>query len=430
MSDNLPIKDANAVTRTIRATDNGAIHSTHHVAEFLEEGVPTPVTEDSPLPVKATGAGVVSTVNSTDTLLAPAAVFTGSAEDVSAYDSVVVSAKTDQDGYFEVQFSNDGTNWDSTLTRYYRTSQIEAPHRFTITRKFVRVRFTNTSASSQTFLRLQTTFGSKAALNTPTDSTLSQDYDAIVTRPTDYLTEVALDRRQGSTLWNKFGGNEDIDIGTEVIASWGGAFTPMTTPRTLSVVSTSVLDTSGGTGANSLVVYGIDANRKSQIVVVTLNGTTPVVTTETWLGVNRVALYLSGSGQVNAGAITLTATTDLTIQGGIPEGVGTSQQCLFFTQAKHRSLIQSLHITTLRQSGGSHRVVTVKGWSYSAISNSRYEIVRVNIDTSVENFISLNLPLPLVLTESTAFWLEATTDTNNTSISARFSLVEHRDVDA
>ena len=77
-------------------------------------------------------------------------------------------------------------------------------------------------------------------------STIETDSKAISTRPTDYHTEAALDRRSGVELWNKFGFNNDVDIGTEVVASWGGTFNPLTTATTLTIVSTSGDDTSGG----------------------------------------------------------------------------------------------------------------------------------------------------------------------------------------
>lgn len=141
----------------------------------------------------------ISEVNSTTETLVGGATFTGVGEDVSQYDSVVVSVKADQDGTFTVQFSNDNVNWDSTLTRYYRVNQIEAPHRFTVTRKFCRVTFTNTSAQALTYLRIQTSYGLKNNLNAPTDSTLAQDFDSTVVRPTDFRYEVALGKRQGYT---------------------------------------------------------------------------------------------------------------------------------------------------------------------------------------------------------------------------------------
>ena len=198
------------------------------------------------------GATRISASNSSTTLLAAGATFTGTAEDVTAFNSVMIAVKTDQDGTYTVQFSNDGTNWDSTLTRYFRLGQIDPPHRFTVTRQYCRVTFTNTSASPQTYLRLQTTFGTKSDLNAPIDSTLSKDFDSISVRPTSFETEVALGRRQGSVQWTKFGYNTDVDTASaEIIAEFGGTFNPMTTARTLSFVSTSSSDTLAGTGEES-----------------------------------------------------------------------------------------------------------------------------------------------------------------------------------
>lgn len=371
----------------------------------------------------------VSTLNSTSTLLTASSVFTGTGEDVSMYNSVVVAVKTDQDGTFSVQFSNDNTNWDSTLTRYYRTNQIEAPHRFTITRKYCRVVFTNTSASDQTYIRLQTTFGDKSELNAPSDSSLSQDFDATVVRPSDFKYETALGLRQGYTLWNKFGHNLDIDIGTESIWSTGGLFVPIVTARTLSVVSTSTADDDGGTGANSIIIYGVDANWEAQTVVVTMDGTTPVVTTETWMGINRMAIYLSGSGGVNAGNITATATTEATVQAEIPVGLGTSQHGLFFVQAGHQALMDWLYITLVKNSGGTQPELTVKCWVTSAVSGSKYEVFRDYIQGAFENHTEIRPSQPFVVGEKSIVDFQATTDQNNTEVSVRFSLIEARTKD-
>ena len=373
---------------------------------------------------------VISTSNSTSTPLNSAAVFTGTGEDVSKYDSLTVAVKTDQNGTFSVQFSNDNTNWDSVLTRYYRTDQIEAPHRFTITRRYCRIVFTNTSASNQTFMRLQTLFGSFPDLNAPTDSVLAQDFDATVVRPTNYHYEVALGRRQGHTTWNKFGYNNDIDIGTETIWYTGGTFTPIVTARTLSVVSTDATDDDGNTGANSLIIYGVDANWKEQTVVVTMNGLTPVVTTETWMGVNRIAIYVSGTGQTNAGVITATATTEGTIQGEVPAGEGTTQQAIFFVEADHTALMDWLYITLTKNSGGTQPAIVTKAFVYSAVSNSKYEVFRDHIKGDVENHTELRPSQPFVVGEKSIVEFQCTTDQNNTEVSCRFSLILVRDVDA
>lgn len=373
----------------------------------------------------------ISTDNSSTSALNTGTSFTGTWEDVSNYDSVAVAVKTDQNGYFTVQFSPDGTNADSTLTRYYRTTQIEPPHRFTITRKYFRVVFTNDSGSNQTYFRLQSSLKKSAQnLNIPNDANMSQDYDAVATRPSDFKYEVALGRRQGATTWNKWGYNADIDIGTETVWSVGGTFTRMTTARTLSVVSTDTNDTSAGTGAQSIIIYGVDANWKSQTVVVTMNGTTPVVTAETWMGVNRMAIYAAGSGGVNAGTITATATTDLTTQGEIPTGTGASQQAIFFVQADHQALMDWLYITLVKNSGGTQPVVTLKCWVTSGVSGAKYEVFRDYLNGAIEDHSQLLPSQPFVVGEKSVVEFQATTDQNNTEIALRFSLIEVRDVDA
>jgi hypothetical protein len=374
----------------------------------------------------------VSTDNSSTAALNNAATFTGTWEDCSNYESVVVAVKTDQNGIFYIDFSPDGTNADSTLTKYYNTPDIEPPHRFTVTRKYFRVRFTNDSGSNQTYFRLQTALKtSSSQLNVPIDQAISRDYDSLSVRPTDFKYETALGLRQGATTWNKFGYNDDVDsAAAEVVASWGGAFTYLTSASTLTVVSASANDDDGGTGVNSIVIYGVDANWETQIEVVTLNGTTPVVTSTTWLGINRASIYLAGSGQTNAGAIAITATTGGSTQAQIPAGAGTSQQAIFFVDDNHTALSDHLLINVNKLAGGSAPRVTIKGWVFSAVSNAKYEVFRHLIDTSVENTVEIRPSQPFIIGEKSILWFEATTNTNDTQVSVRFSLIEEKNKDA
>lgn len=258
----------------------------------------------------------------------------------------------------------------------------------------------------------------------PLDDGTAKDAPAMLTRPTKFDYEVALGLRTGDSLWNKFGYNEAVGTSAEVVASWGGSFTPMTTARTLSIVSTDATDDDGNTGANNVYVYGLDANRAAQIVAVTLDGTTPVVTTETWLGVNRMSVGLAGTGLGNAGVITATATTDATTQAQIPIGSGTSQQCIYHIEADHQGLAEWATANIIRFGSGTEPVVTLKGWVWSSVSNSKYEVFRMNVDTTLSNHTELAPPLPFPLDPASVFWLEATSTRADTEVSGRFSLVE------
>ena len=369
--------------------------------------------------------------NSTTTPLANGESFTGAWEDAELFHDVMVALSTDQDCTYSVQFSPDGINQDSTLTRYYRTNQINVPHRFTMTRRYCRIVVTNNSGTDQTYLRLQTAFsGGRHPLNVPLDGTVAQDYDATVVRPTDYHYEVAEGLRQGHRTFNKFGFNLDVDSGAaETIWAPGGLYTPPTTASTLTAVSSLAADTNGSTGAHGVYIQGIDANRKYQEEVIFLSGVTPVVTTTTWLGINRASVFRAGSGQTNAGNITITATTGGATLAYLPAGGGVTQQCIYHVQLQSTALADWLWINVNKIAPGTAPIVTITGVVFNPTSNCNYEVYRLNLDTSVENTIALNPEQPFVLSPGDVFQLQASTNTNDTIVTARFSLIEIQQAD-
>ena len=370
-----------------------------------------------PISILSQGDVSINSINAGDT-------FVGTGE-LNNYPSVMVQLATDQNGTLYIEFSQDGSNWDTSLSFQYDTTRINPPHIFEKGQRYFRVRFTNTSATNQTYFRLNTTYGSFNKLTAPINGLLAENYDATVVRPTDYKSEVAMGKRQGRVLWNKFGYNNDIDIGTEVIASWGGTFTPLTTATTLIITSSSANDTNGGTGCNSIVVYGIDENRDEKIEVVTLNGTTPVVTASTWLGINRIAMFLCGSGKVNAGEIDILATVGGSVMAQMPIGGGVSQQCIFHIPRNHNFLTEFLMLNVLNR--GKNAELTVKLWVYSAVNNGNQEVFKVDIDTSVTNEpLQLNPNLPFPISEKSVMWLECTSNTANIIVNARFSGILER----
>jgi len=350
---------------------------------------------------------------------------------VSAYESLIVAVKTDQDGIFYVKFSPDGTNIDSSLTRYYNTADIEAPHRFTITRQYAQIVFTNDSGSNQTLFRLQTLLGQHTNLNAPMDSTLARDFDAIVVRPTNAYHEEARGLRQDATVWNKFGYNADVDTGAqETICSFGGLYVAPTTAYTINIVSSDAADVNTtGTGAWNVYIYGIDANRVEQEEIVNLNGVGTVTTTGSYLGINRAVVGYAGTGKANAGTITFTHSTGGQVLAEIPAGEGTTQQCIYHVPINEDGLAEELLINVNKLSGSSP-IVTVRGMSFSPVSNCNYEVFRLNIDTAVENTFVMSPKIPFPLAEQDVFQLTAESTQNNTIVTARFSLVVHKDPDA
>lgn len=351
--------------------------------------------------------------------------------DRNGYASLKVAFKTDQDGYFTIEYSPDGTNTDSTLTRYYRTAQIEPPHKFENMRRYVKVTFYNNSGSNQTYLRPDISLTNSAGLlNIPQDATMSQDYDAIAVRSSNYIHEVARGLRQGHSIWNKFGYNADVDTGTEeVVATWGGAFQYLTSGETLNISSTDATDDLASTGAQKIIIYGVDSNWNPQTEVIEMDGTTIVTTATSWIGISRMAVHTASTTKANAGIITATSSVSGYTLGQIPDGDGTSQQSIFYVPADHQALADWLLVNVRKLAGGTAPRVTIRAWVYSAVSNSEYEVFRYDLDTNIENHIDLEPPIPFQIGEKSIFWLTAETNTNDTIVGSRFSLVLSKNVD-
>lgn len=238
----------------------------------------------------------------------------------------------------------------------------------------------------------------------------------------NYSEEVALGNVAGAETWNKFGYNLDVDSASaEIVASFGGTFSRMTSADTLDIVSTSTNDDSGGTGVNSVVVYGIDENRDAQIEVVTMDGTTTVTTTGQWLGVNRIAVFLFGSLETNDGTITATATTAASTQAEMPAGTGVTQQLIFHVPQNYTFLADFIRFNVNKLSGGGSPRVTLKGLVYSAVNQGIQEVWQETIDTSQDHFIDLHPDEPFPITEKTILYFTAETDTNNTVVYGRFA---------
>jgi hypothetical protein len=104
----------------------------------------------------------------------------------------------------------------------------------------------------------------------------------------------------------------------ETIWSEGGLYSYLTSATVLKVSSSSIDDTSAGTGARTVQLYGLDGDYNEINEVVTLNGQTSVNTTQSFLRIYRLIVRSAGSGGANAGVIyagTGTVTT------GVPANV-------------------------------------------------------------------------------------------------------------
>jgi hypothetical protein len=110
----------------------------------------------------------------------------------------------------------------------------------------------------------------------------------------------------------------------------------------MSIVSTSAQDGAGGTGVRSIRMNYLDADLMPQEEVITLNGTTPVLTVATnirWVG--EIHLLTYGSGKAFAGD--LTVTNGGTRYKFISAGSRTTRSSAYRVPAGKRLIVHTLY---------------------------------------------------------------------------------------
>lgn len=116
----------------------------------------------------------------------------------------------------------------------------------------------------------------------------------------------------------KFGVNIDVGTSFETIWTASSLYTYLAAATVLKISSGSANDASGGTGARSVAIYGLDANYNEISESVLLDGQTAVNTGKSYLRITRMYVTTAGSGGTAAGIIyagTGTVTT------GVPANV-------------------------------------------------------------------------------------------------------------
>lgn len=115
-----------------------------------------------------------------------------------------------------------------------------------------------------------------------------------------------------------FGYNPDVDTSRVTVWPYTGILPLPAAALQMKVSSSSADDTANGTGARTVFVAGLDANYNEISEIVTLNGQTAVLTTQSFLHINNAYVATAGSGLSAAGDVYF---GDGTVTAGVPATV-------------------------------------------------------------------------------------------------------------
>ena len=230
-----------------------------------------------------------------------------------------------------------------------------------------------------------------------------------------YELQVSKGQIAGATSLYKFGFNSDVDGTEETIWSSGGNVPWPTAAFTAYAVSDNAADNgTSTTGAQTLQIEGLDADYNIKAVSVTLDGTTAVAISGTWIRINRVFVALSGSGGTAAGTVTIrnagASVTYATISTG-----NQTQMAVYTVPAGYTLYLDDISFTAALSIASKN--VTVK----FVLRNFGSNTFRTGIiETIQSNSLLVPFQYPLAIAEKTDVECRAFSDTSNVGVSASF----------
>jgi len=248
-------------------------------------------------------------------------------------------------------------------------------------------------------------------------------YEEVRFRSLDYRMKVAVGMIPGASYIEKFGRNKTVASGTqEPIWDGSGAYSYPTTARVHNIVSTEVEDGAvGKTGALTIDIQGLDANYLLISETVTLNGTTPVATQNSYTRIFRMRVLTSGSQGTNEGIISATAVTDATVTAQILASTGQTNMALYTIPSGYTGYLLGWYASLLRATG-----VTAVGADVDFIERSFGGAWRSKQPTGIQNtgqgHWHYDFEFPLALSEKSDMQVIGT-PTAAADISAGFTIL-------
>ena len=235
-------------------------------------------------------------------------------------------------------------------------------------------------------------------------------------------TDLAIARgfTKGHRALYKFGYNPDVNGEEETVWAQGGNMTYPTSAVTMFVSSTSANDANGGTGANSILIQGLDENYDEIEETVFLNGQTQVATQLAYLRVYRAFVTLAGTGGTSGGTIYVGSSG---ATGGVPNttvyanlSFGNQTQIAAYTvPAGYTLYVDDINFTAaLSQANKTATCSFVSRTFGSNVFRTRL----INVLQSNQLIAKFEYPQPF--TEKTDLECRVITNTSNNAIGASF----------
>ena len=237
--------------------------------------------------------------------------------------------------------------------------------------------------------------------------------------------EARAGRIPGISLVDIFGRNPDIDSGSgfEDIWNGGGEYTGLnaTAAETISVVSDSADDNAAGIGARTMRLDGLDADYNEISEEITLTGLTPVLTVQSFIRCSFAITLTAGSNGEPVGTITANQSTSTgNVFFVMPIGSNRTMVASYTVPAGKTAYIDGTFASLSKKTAATSEIkgkVRILGGVFEVAE--WYSVNATGSSYVHRDFEVLSRAVP----EKSDLIISADADTNNTGISAGFTII-------
>jgi hypothetical protein len=230
--------------------------------------------------------------------------------------------------------------------------------------------------------------------------------------------------RQNITGWTsvlKFGRNVDVDTGSlEDIWDGGDSWTAPTAAVAHNIRSSNACDVSAGAGARTVQVFGLDENYVEQDETITLNGTTNVLTSGSYIRIFRMIVRTAGSDGQNHGNITACASDDDTITAQVAASFNQTLMANYTIAASKTGYIIGYYASMNRNVTTGAANVFLKIQPDGEPLQTKHVLGLVG---SGRGSFQHDFKIPMRVTEKSDIRILADVSANDTDVSAGFDMV-------
>jgi hypothetical protein len=238
--------------------------------------------------------------------------------------------------------------------------------------------------------------------------------------------ELQVARRQISWHETQFQFGVNLNVGTSFSTIWNGPTATYVYPAAATVMkisSSDVNDASGGTGARTILINGLDANYNETSETVILNGQTAVNTVNSYLRFHYMEVVTAGSGGTAAGTIyagvgTVTAGVPATVYGQITIGYNTTTSALWTVPAGYTAYVTSVAWTSANTTAN----IIVTGGLFTRVNGGVFT-AESTCKILAGNIFDRHFDTAVRVVEKTDIEVRAASSTAGSSVTGEFHVI-------